>query len=114
MLTRYSRCPRTNLVVRVLLGKGLVAELAIRELRKEIDHYCELGDRVIDQARRRVLQGEQLPSGEKICSIFETHADLIKRGKAQTPIEFGHKVFLAESAQGLITKYEVLEGKPRR
>jgi IS5 family transposase len=93
-------------------GKDLVAEMAIPELRKEIDHYCELGDRVIDQARRRVLQGEQVPTAEKIYSIFETHTDLIKRGKVQTPIEFGHKVFLAESAQGLITQYEVLEGNP--
>ena len=30
----------------------------------------------------------------------------------QTPIEFGHKVFLAESARGLITQYEVLDGNP--
>ncbi len=93
-------------------GKDLVAEMAIPALRKEIDHYCELGDRVIDQARRRVLQGEQVSTAEKIYSIFETHTDLIKRGKMQTPIEFGHKVFLAESAQGLITQYEVLEGNP--
>jgi len=93
-------------------GKDLVADLAIPELRKEINHYCELGDRVIDQARRRVLRGEQVPSTEKIYSIFETHTDLIKRGKVQTPIEFGHKVFLAESAHGLITQYEVLEGNP--
>jgi hypothetical protein len=35
---------------------------------------------------------------------------MIKRGKVQTPLEFGHKVFLAESAQGLITQYVVLEG----
>ena len=27
-------------------------------------------------------------------------------------MEFGHKVFLAESAQGLITQYEVLKGNP--
>ncbi|HEX2696747.1 MAG TPA: ISNCY family transposase [Anaerolineales bacterium] len=93
-------------------GKDLVAEMAIPELRKEIDHYCELGERVIDQARRRVLQGEQVPNAEKIYSIFEAHTDLIKRGKVQTPLEFGHKVFLAESAQGLITQYEVLEGNP--
>jgi IS5 family transposase len=32
------------------------------------------------------------------------------RGKVLTPVEFGHKVFLAESAQGLITQYEVLQG----
>jgi len=93
-------------------GKGLVADLAIGELRKEIEHYCELGDPVIDQTRRRVLQGEQVPNAEKIYSIFETHTDLIKRGKVLTPVEFGHKVFLAESAQGLITQYEVLEGNP--
>jgi IS5 family transposase len=30
----------------------------------------------------------------------------------QTPVEFGHKVFLAESAQGLITQYEILQGNP--
>src|SRR5437588_6359389 len=93
-------------------GKDVLAELAIPELRKEIGHYCELGDRVIDQTRRRVLEGEQVPNAEKIYSIFEPHTDLIKRGKVQTPLEFGHKVFLAESAQGLIAQYVVLEGNP--
>ena len=93
-------------------GKDLVAEMAVPELRKEIDHYCELGERVIDQARRRVLEGEQVPNAEKIFSIFEPHTDLIKRGKVLTPVEFGHKVFLAESAQGLITQYEVLQRNP--
>jgi len=52
----------------------------------------------------------KFPNAEKIYSIFEVPTDLIKRGKVQTPLEFGHKVFLAESAQGLITQYEVLEG----
>ena len=59
-----------------------------------------------------MLNGEQVPTAEKIYSIFEPHTDLIKRGKVRTPIEFGHKVFLAESAQGLITQYEVLKGNP--
>ena len=67
---------------------------------------------MIDQSRRRVLNGEQVPSAEKLYSIFEPHTDLIKRGKVQSPIEFGHKVFLAESAHGLITQYEVLDGNP--
>ena len=72
---------------------------------------ADWADRVIDQARRRVIDGEQVPNAEKIYSIFEPHTDLIKRGKVRTPMEFGHKVFLAESAQGLITQYQVLEGK---
>jgi IS5 family transposase len=93
-------------------GHNLMDNLAIQALRKEIQHYCQLGDRVIDQARRRVLEAEQVPSDQKIYSIFESHTDLIKRGKTQKPIEFGHKVFLAESARGLITQYRVLEGNP--
>ena len=93
-------------------GKDLLSDLAAEELRKEIERYCGLGDRVIDQARRRVLGGEQVPNAEKIYSIFEPHTDLIKRGKVLTSVEFGHKVFLAESAQGLITQYKVLKGNP--
>jgi IS5 family transposase len=93
-------------------GKDMLADLAIAETRKEIEHFCSLGSRVVDQSRRRVLNGEQVPNAEKIYSIFEPHTDLIKRGKVQTPIEFGHKVFLAESAQGLITQYQVLDGNP--
>jgi IS5 family transposase len=93
-------------------GTDLATDLVIGELRKEIEHYCHLGKRVIDQARRRVLEGEQVPTAEKIYSIFEPHTDLIKRGKVDIPVEFGHKVFLAESANGLITQYEVLDGNP--
>src|SRR6202165_2578061 len=93
-------------------GKVLFADLAIDAIRDEIVHDCDLGKRVIDQARRRVLEGEQVANAEKIYSIFEPHTDLIKRGKVRTPAEFGHKVFLAESAKGLITQYEVLKGNP--
>ena len=93
-------------------GKDLFAAMAIDAIRDEIAHYCGLGEQVIDQARRRVLEGEQVPNAEKIYSIFEPHTDLIKRGKVRTPVEFGHKVFLAESAKGLITQYEVLKGNP--
>jgi IS5 family transposase len=85
---------------------------AVDALRGEITRHCALGDRVVSQARRRVLLGEQVPTEEKLYSIFETHTDLIKRGKVLTPVEFGHKVFLAESGHGLITQYRVLDGNP--
>lgn len=51
-------------------GKDMFADLAIEEIRKDIEHYCGLGSHVIDQARRRVLNGEQVPTAEKIYSIF--------------------------------------------
>jgi len=93
-------------------GKDLLSDLALDELRQELERYCGLGERVIDQSRRRVLEGELVPNADKIYSIFEPHTDLIKRGKVRTPMEFGHKVLLAESACGLITHYEVLKGNP--
>ncbi len=90
----------------------VMTEIAIQAIRKQIDHYCSLGDRVVNQARRRVINKEQVPNEEKIFSIFETHTDLIKRGKILKPVEFGHKVYIAESARGLITQYQVLDGNP--
>jgi IS5 family transposase len=90
----------------------LMTDIAINAVRQEIDHYCGLGERVIDQAHRRVLEKEQVPNEQKLFSIFETHTDLIKRGKILKPVEFGHKVFLAESGKGLITQYRVLDGNP--
>jgi transposase, IS5 family len=86
--------------------------MAITALRQEIEDYCQLADKVLHQTRRRVREGETVPASEKIYSIFEPHTDMIKRGKVNKPVEFGHKVFLAESEQGLITEYEILEGNP--
>jgi len=101
-------------VIKKTKSKGIdvAAAAMVKQLCQQITGYCELGDRVIDQTRRRVIDGEQVPAAQKVYSIFESHTDLIKRGKVRKPVEFGHKVFLAESAQGLITDYQVLDGNP--
>ena len=93
-------------------GVNAMTGVAVDTLRQEIARHCELGTRVVSQATRRVLQGEQVPTEQKLYSIFEPHTDLIIRGKVLTPVEFGHKVFLAESGHRLITQYRVLDGNP--
>jgi IS5 family transposase len=93
-------------------GVDWLTEITIQSLRREIEHYVGLADRVINQSRRRVLEGQPVANAQKVFSIFEPHTDLIKRGKILKDIEFGHKVFLAESACGLITQYRVLDGNP--
>ncbi len=93
-------------------GDGPIDTILIEALGVQIEHYCGLAERVIHQAHRRVVEDEPVGNEEKIFSIFEPHTDLIKRGKVQKPVEFGHKVFLAESRIGLITDYRVLEGNP--
>lgn len=95
-----------------LQGREALSALRVEAVCKQIDQYTELGRRVVDQARRRVLKGEKLTAAEKLYSIFEPHTDLIMRGKTNTPLEFGHKVFLAESRRGLVTDYWMIEGNP--
>jgi hypothetical protein len=71
-------------------------------------HYLILTEKVCDNARRRVLQGETLANDEKIFSIFEPHTELIKRGKQPNPIQFGHNVLVVEDALGFVVEYRVL------
>lgn len=81
-------------------------------LYEQLDHYLTLTAVAIDQCERRVIKGETVPASEKIVSIFEEHTDIIKRGKSQSPTEFGHKVLVASAKSGLITQYEVFRGNP--
>lgn len=83
-----------------------------KEIIDQLKHYEQLGRRVVDQSRRRVLKGEQVPATEKVYSIFEPHTELIKRGKAGKPIEFGHMVLLDQVEGKFITDYEVFEQRP--
>ena len=85
---------------------------AVQRLCSELHQHCEIAEQVIQQTSRRVFKGEEVPVQDKIFSIFETHTDLIKRGKVRKPIEFGHKIFFAESGNGLVTDYQILDGNP--
>ncbi len=81
-------------------------------LVEELAHFHALGERVVDQARRRVLHGESVPQGEKLFSLFEPHTELLKRGKAGKDIEFGHMIQIQQVGEKFITEYEVYEHKP--
>jgi len=78
----------------------------------ELQRLLPLAERVYDQAYRRVVLGEAVPAEEKLVSVFETHTDIICRGKAGAKVEFGHKIDFATGRSGMVTYYEVLEGNP--
>ena len=75
----------------------------------ELSHYLPLVARIIEQADRRILQGENVPPDEKLYSLFEEHTELIVRGKAGKPIEFGHKILIAQTGEKYIHHYNVME-----
>ena len=81
-------------------------------LLQQLFHYRVLGEQVIDQARRRIIDKEQVPNKEKSFSIFEPHTELPKRGKAAKPIEFGHMIQIAQVDGKFITEYDIFETKP--
>ena len=87
-------------------------EATMEFLLREMLHYRVLGEQVIDQARRRILDKEQVPNEEKIFSIFEPHTELLIRGKAAKPLEFGHMIQIGQVNGKFITEYEVFETKP--
>lgn len=91
---------------------ALLDALQVEALCKQVEHFARLGRCVIDQSERRIFRGETVPAHEKLYSIFETHTDMIKRGKVHKPVEFGHKVLVVESGIGLITDYRILDGNP--
>ncbi len=72
------------------------------------DQLCVMRQ-AAEVARRRVFDGEQVPNGDKVFSIFEPHTELIKRGRRGRPVEFGHKVLLTQAKEKFITDYVVLE-----
>ena len=57
-----------------------------------IQHYKGLAAKVIDQTQRRVFAKEEVPSSEKVVSIFEHHTDIIVKGKRD--VQYGHKINL--------------------
>jgi transposase, IS5 family len=79
---------------------------------KDLLHFTALGTRVLDQARRRIIDQETVPNQEKIFSIFEPHTELLKRGKAGKPIEFGHMIQIQQVEGKFITGYDVFDRKP--
>jgi hypothetical protein len=74
----------------------------------ELKVFVERTRHVCGTATRRVLQGQTVPNGEKLFSIFETHTQLYKRGKAAEPVQFGRSVLLYEDGAGFITHCHLL------
>jgi len=66
---------------------------------------------IVSAARRR-FKGEKVPHEEKVFSLFEPHTELIKKGKKDKPMEFGHLIFLTQTREKFITDCILYEKSP--
>ncbi|MEM6692885.1 MAG: ISNCY family transposase [Planctomycetota bacterium] len=74
-----------------------------------IERWIELTRQVCETATRRVLLGEKVPNADKLFSLFETHTQLYRRGKAGQPNQYGRLVLVYEDAAGFISHYHLME-----
>lgn len=74
-----------------------------------LKRWIELTEQVCDTARRRVILGKPVPNCDKLFSLFETHTQLYRRGKARTPNQFGRLVLVFEDGAGFISHYSLMD-----
>jgi transposase, IS5 family len=106
--------PRLETLLEQALGgmayddDGLLPDSETSRLYQQLIYWHSVTEHVYGTAYRRVVEGEKVPNVEKLFSLFEPDTELIKRGKAGSPIEFGHKVMVIEDAVGFICSWKVL------
>ena len=74
-----------------------------------LKHYNQYVIKFTDQIERRLINGEVIPSEEKIYSIFEEHTEWISKGKLNKKTELGHLVLVTTDQYQFIVDYKVME-----
>ena len=73
-----------------------------------LKYFLRMLDKHIDLLDRRVLQGETIPTSEKVQSLFEPHTQWISKGKRN--VELGRRFLVATDQHQLILAYKVPAG----
>ncbi len=101
-------------------AKGVLEEVEqlARPRRRGLEPLTEklqlMADRVrqvVQQTRARMFQGITHFPG-KIVSVFEPHTEIIRKGEASKPTEFGKLVEVQEAENQIISDYRVFGERP--
>jgi len=90
---------------------NIVQQVALEGLRRELDQMVPLVRQVMWQTRARIFQGNTRTEG-KILSLFEPSTEVIRKGKAGRPNEFGKMIKLQEAENQIVIDYEVYDRRP--
>jgi len=100
-----------DVAVGVKRAGSLSKQLALEGMRTEIERMVPLIRQVMKQTRARIFRSDTRSEG-KIVSLFEPSTEIIRKGKASKPTEFGKMVKLQEAENQIIIDYEVYGQRP--
>ena len=86
-------------------------QAALEGLRGKLEAMAPRLQQVIRQTKARVFAGDTHAEG-KIVSLFEPSTEVIRKGKAGKPTEFGKMVKLQEAENQIVIAYEVYDQRP--
>jgi len=90
----------------------VLQQATLEGLRRELDRFLALVQQVIRQTKARLFGGNTRAEG-KLVSLFEPDTEIIRKGKASKPTEFGKMVKLQEAENQIIIAYEVYDQRPQ-
>jgi hypothetical protein len=66
----------------------------------------------IKQAHERIIGGRRVANEDKILSLYDDSLNVVVRGKAGAEVEFGNKLWLGETREGIIVDYQLCRDNP--
>jgi transposase, IS5 family len=88
-----------------------VKQVVLEGQRQVLDEMVPRVQQVIRQTKARIFEGDTRSEG-KIVSVFEPSAEVIRKGKASKPTEFGKLLKLQEAENQIVIDYQVYEQRP--
>lgn len=92
-------------------ARGLMEQLSLHSAQAYLERMIPLVQQVMHQTRERIFKGNTHVPG-KLVSLFEPHTEVIRKGKASKPTEFGKMVKIQEAERQIITHYAVYDERP--
>ena len=101
----------TEIVAGLKRSVDPMQQLVLEGLGLKLDAMLARVRQVMKQTRARLFRSETRSEG-KLFSLFEPSTEIIRKGKAGKPNEFGKMVKLQEAENQIVTDYEVYERRP--
>ena len=92
-------------------ARTVLQHAALAGLRQALETFVPRVQQVLRQTRARIFGGDTHVK-DKLLSVFEPRTEVIRKGKAGKPNEFGKMVKLQEAEHQIITEYAVYDERP--